>query len=129
MSRRVCDPQQLSVFVRMTAISLGELEGSEHRGGSSQTGQCVLGGPRAPRVQAVGVAEPLRSSFQMPSMEAVGKDQRLLDKQIAPPPSASLITTEVSTPHRHHWLVRPLLSRSDAPTHLHSAGSLGQEPI
>lgn len=29
MSRRVCDPQQLCVVVRMTAISLGELEGSE----------------------------------------------------------------------------------------------------
>lgn len=41
--------------------------------------QCVLAEPRAPWVQAIGVAEPLRSSFQMPSTEAVGKDQRLLD--------------------------------------------------
>lgn len=47
----------------------------------------------------------------MPSREAVGEDQRLLDTQIALPPSTSLITTKVSTPHRHHWLVRPLLSQ------------------
>lgn len=38
MSRRVCDPQQLCVFVCMRAIFLGELEDSEHQGGWSQTG-------------------------------------------------------------------------------------------
>lgn len=95
----------------MTAIPLGELEGSEYLGGCPQTGQCVLAEPRAPWVQAIGVAEPLRSSFQVPSMEAVGKDQRLLDTQRVLPPSTSLITTKVSTPHWHHWLIRPLLSQ------------------
>lgn len=48
MSRRVCDPQQLCVVVRMTAISLGELEGSEYLGGCPQTvcagrASCSLG--------------------------------------------------------------------------------------
>lgn len=42
MSRRVCDPQQLCVFVCIRAISLGELESSEHPGGWSQTGIAVL---------------------------------------------------------------------------------------
>ena len=44
-------------------------------------------------------------------------------------PSTFLITTKISAPHRHHWLIRRLLISSDAHTHLHSARSLGQGPI
>lgn len=83
LAREAWDPQPLPVVVCMRVISLGELEGSDPGGDIHRWGSGYQGG-------AVGLfhrasAEPLQSSFRMPSTGPTGGGLRLLDTRMPTP--------------------------------------------